>query len=198
MKLFPTVPTVYVLTHPRTRRVRHVGSTVVRLPTRLSGYLSTANGDSPAANTPVHAWIARLLSQGLRPIITAVKLLPGATQEELEQAETDVILRFRSDGARLLNRREGGLGDFLRTEKMRQPRAGYRKGPIKSTLTGETWQTQWQAAEALGSHQRQVSEHLRQPDGRYPTIKGHVLVWVDDAPVASNDNGQPARKRTAK
>lgn len=92
--------TVYTLCSPTDNQVRYVGMTGQTLPNRLLGHLKDPH------NPHKRNWIAKLLSQNLRPIIEPV--IAGLTLEQAGAFEKQFIFYLRSIGTDLINLSTGG------------------------------------------------------------------------------------------
>lgn len=90
---------IYALSDPRTCEVRYIGKTV-NINKRLRSHLK----DSLRRNTPVYAWIRKLASLNLVPLIS---LITECSIDDWRQIEKDTIRRYR-ETHKLLNLADGG------------------------------------------------------------------------------------------
>lgn len=92
---------IYALTDPRDGAVRYIGK-AVDAAKRYAQHIGRSRGPRPF---PVHRWICKLASIGLRPVLEIVERCPHA---EWQQAERDLIAECRRLGFPLLNVADGG------------------------------------------------------------------------------------------
>lgn len=99
---------IYGLAHPKTKRIRYVGKTVISLKARLSNHEYKAR--SGRTSTPIGVWIQQLQQAELRPKIVLLQVACGRWQD----AERRWISKLKAEGARLLNAHPGGNGAHTR------------------------------------------------------------------------------------
>lgn len=96
---------VYGLHDPETDELRYIGQTTCSLKKRLWSHIGPTNRKKPNYSS---RWINSLVEKGLRP---EIRLRATAfSQVELDQLEMDHIAQARTDGVRLTNHTEGGMG----------------------------------------------------------------------------------------
>jgi hypothetical protein len=96
---------IYALFDPLTFEVRYVGASTCGLARPQCHLRPSGNLDR---SDPRARWCSGLLARGLRPGLGILQEL--ASEAGLAEAECQNIARFRSEGAALLNRRNGGGG----------------------------------------------------------------------------------------
>lgn len=95
---------IYTLTDPRTHEVRYVGKTN-NVSKRFKEHVRTSKGKQ----TWCARWIATLLLDGVKPIITVIAILEDGTDWGVE--EKNWISCFKATGSNLCNIQEGGGGN---------------------------------------------------------------------------------------
>ena len=92
---------VYGLYSSRDGELRYIGQTVQAMKARIAQYRSHSRSNK----TPIHRWFRRELDDGFEPMCKVV-----VQDGVYNVTEIDVIAKFRTEGARLLNVAAGGKG----------------------------------------------------------------------------------------
>jgi hypothetical protein len=140
---------IYLLSDPRTRKIRYVGQTSKTLERRLRTHLHSA----PHRKTHVSRWITSLLTEGVVPEIHAVE--QGIEDPDvLDALEKAWIIYGREYGWDLTNNAAGGRVNrgFRATE---ETRAKLREAHLGKTMSTETRQ---RMSAAQAGHTRHTPE----------------------------------------
>lgn len=101
---------IYGLYDPRISSIRYIGKTTTPLKQRLSAHISEGVrlNEGRRNGTAVYRWIAKLLSEGVRP---EIKLLEACDEEIEDCLEIEWIANMRlCGGPQMLNGTDGGTG----------------------------------------------------------------------------------------
>lgn len=123
---------IYGLTHPETGELRYIGWTQNPLQRRLKAHW---NSVSSGSQDPVHKWMRKLKSGGLKPVAVIL--------EEVESIDREIhwIRVKRAEGARLLNCTDGGDGFLNPSEEVRKKRSEKAKQQVRTPGEIERWKT---------------------------------------------------------
>jgi hypothetical protein len=115
---------IYALVDPNTREVRYVGK-ANDLGARMHLHLKSNTHHNAAKNR----WIASLLAEGLKPVVTVIEMVSFSKWQERERFW---IAEFRRRGAVLTNTLPGGNGSGTVAERTRAALSVANKGKVRS------------------------------------------------------------------
>ena len=147
---------VYRLVDPIDNRVRYIGQTVGKLSDRLKKHVC----DSKRIDTHVARWVKKLLSEGRRPFIEPICVVPT---DILDDCEIFYISLYRNSGCDLTNTALGGQSKKVFSvetrNKISQTLMGHKQSAETIEKRRRTLLKTWQSPE-LRELKRQQTNHL--------------------------------------
>lgn len=119
---------IYALSCPDSGDVRYIGKAKNSVK-RFASHMRESR-----RTYPVYKWRDKLIKDGKTPVMTVIAMSVG----DWRQLEKDLILQYKTDGARLLNVAEGGDEPFcskeVRSENGRKVAAAIASDPMRKRI----------------------------------------------------------------
>ncbi len=132
---------IYGLYHPETSELRYIGK-AVDLNNRLWCHIRDAKGGQ---RTHKAAWVRKLLSQGLKPVISVIW---ETTQEGWQVDEKACIAQAKQEGVRLTNLTGGGDG-IIGYSHSDETKKKLRKYNLENNVLPPDWKGRKQSPEHI-------------------------------------------------